>query len=105
MTQHVAGVNAACLYGFEAEVLGIEDAGGAGVVEPLVAGDLDDAALGREIAVQDDEAAGRLERMREGVDDGLAGCFDGGRGLLGEGLAGDGDLRAIEQAAVEEALR
>ena len=62
------------------------------------------AAVGGEVAAHDDEAAGGLERLVPGVDDGLAGGFDGERGLFGEGLAGDGDAVAFEQACVEEAL-
>ncbi len=69
-----------------------------------MAGDLDDAALGGEVALQDDEAAGGLERVVDGVDDGLVGRLDGERGFFGEGLAGDGDLAAVEEAGVEEAL-
>ncbi len=57
-----------------------------------MAGDLDDAALGGEVALEDDEAAGGLERVVDGVDDGLVGRLDGVDGLFGEGLAGDGDL-------------
>ncbi len=60
-----------------AGVLGVEDAGGAGVEDALVAGDLDDAALGGEVALEDDEAAGGLERVVDGVDDGLVGRLDG----------------------------
>ena len=41
----------------------VEDAGGAGVIEALVPGDFDDAAFGGEIAFEDDEAAGGLERV------------------------------------------
>ena len=56
-----------------------------------MAGDLDDAAVGREVAAEDDEAAGGLERLVPVVDDGLAGCFDGGVGFFGEEvLAADG---------------
>ena len=42
--------------------LGVEHAGRAAVLAALVAGQLDDAALGRERAVQDGQAAVRLER-------------------------------------------
>ena len=82
-----------------AVVFGVEDAGGAGVVEALVAGDLDDAAFGGEVAAEDDEAAGGLEGLLPGVDDGLAGGLDGGVGLLVEGLAGDGGS-VVELAAL-----
>ncbi len=100
----VVGVDLAGFDGGVAGVLGVEDAGGAGVVEALVAGDLDDAALGGEVALEDDEAAGGLERVVDGVDDGLVGRLDGVDGLFGEGLAGDGDLAAVDEACVEEAL-
>ena len=59
---HVARLDRARLDGGEALLLGVEDARRAAVVEPLVAGELDDAALGRERAAQDREPAGRLER-------------------------------------------
>ena len=60
-----------------AVILRLEDAGGAGVENALVSGDLDDAALGGEVALEDDEAAGGLEGLFDGVDDGLAGGLDG----------------------------
>ncbi len=53
---YVVGFDLACFYGGVASVLGVEDAGGAGVEDALVAGDLDYAALGGEIAFEDDEA-------------------------------------------------
>ena len=59
-------------------------------MDALVAGDLDDAAVGGEVAVEDDEAAGGLERLVPVVDDDLAGSFDGGVGFGEEGLAADG---------------
>ena len=53
-------------------LLALEHARRAAVVDALVAGELDDAALGREVAAQDREAAGRLERVVERADDLLA---------------------------------
>ena len=38
------------------------------------------------------------------MDDGLVGGLDGEGGFFGEGLAGDGDAVAVEEAGVEEAL-
>ena len=87
-----------------AVVLGVEDAGGAGVEDALVAGHLDDAALGGEVALEDDEAAGGLERVVDGVDDFLVGGLDGVLGFFGEGLAGDGHLAAVDEAGAEETL-
>ena len=71
--------------------------------EALVAGDLDDAALRCEVAVEDDEAAGGFEGLVPGVDHGLAGGFGGGAGLLVNGAAGDGG-GVVELAAFEEAM-
>ncbi len=48
----------------------------------LGAGDLHDAAFGSEVAFQDDEAAGGLDGLVEGVNDDLAGSFDGELRLL-----------------------
>ncbi len=87
-------VSTAC----EAGLFAVEDAGGAGVVEALVAGDLDDGALGGEVALHDDEAAGGLERVRPRADDGLAGGFDGEGGFFGEGPAGDCRLGRMQKA-------
>ena len=60
---HVARLDRPGLDRGEALLLGVEDARRAAVVEPLVAGELDDGALGRERAAQDREPAGRLERL------------------------------------------
>ena len=53
----VAGLDRARLDGGEAVLLGVEDARRAAVEQPLVAGELDDAALGRELAAQDRKPA------------------------------------------------
>ena len=52
--------------------LGFEDSGGTLVLEPLVSGELHHAPQGREIAPQDREAAGGLQRIGQGPDDLLA---------------------------------
>ena len=101
--EDVVGVDLAVLNGVECVLLAVEDAGGAGVVEAFVAGDLDDAAVGCEIAAEDDEAAGGLERLVPVVDDGLAGSFDGGVCFGEEVLAADGG-DVFQRAAVFEAL-
>ena len=46
------------------------------MVEALVACDFDDAALGREVAFEDDEAACGFEWVVDGVDDLLVGRLD-----------------------------
>ena len=76
----VAGQDRAGLDGGEARLLGVEDARGAAVHEPVVARELDDGALRRQVAVQDAQAAGRLDRPLERQHDLLAGPFlDRGR--------------------------
>ncbi len=104
MTRTSLGLILPCSTASNASCFAVEDAGGAGVVEALVAGDLDDAAVGREIAAQDDEAAGGLERLVPVVDDDLAGSFDGGVGFGEEALAADGG-DVFQRAALFEALR
>ncbi len=73
----VVGLDLAGFDGGVAGVLGVEDARRAGVEDALVASDLDNAALGGEVAFEDDEAAGGLERVVDGIDDGLVGRLDG----------------------------
>ena len=53
-------------------LLALEHARGALVVDALVAGELHDAAVGREVAAQDREAAGGLDRVVDRADDVLA---------------------------------
>ena len=69
---HVARLDRARLDGREARLLGVEDARRAAVEQPLVPGELDHAALGRERAAQDREPAGRLDRRLPRHDDVLA---------------------------------
>ena len=68
----VARDDLAVLDRLEAGLLAVEHAGRAAVVAALVAGELDDGALGRERAVEDRQAAGRLDRRLDRVDDLLA---------------------------------
>src|SRR5271168_3798960 len=73
-------------------------------MDALVAGDLDDGAVGGKVAAHNDEAAGGLESVVPGVDNGLAGRFYGEGGLFGECFTGDGDVVALEQTLLEEAF-
>ena len=90
--------------------LAVEDAGATGedaVVEPaLDAGDLQDgAAVGREVAAQQAQPAGVLERLGDGVGHVAIGPRRiEPADLLGERLAGAGDRIAVEQAGVEQLL-
>ena len=96
------------LDGVESIAFAVEDARGASVVDALVPGDFDDAAVGREVAAQDDEAAGGLERLVPVVDDVLAGSFDGGVSFVEEVFAADGGnifQRAVRFEALGEETR
>ena len=72
------------------------------MLPPLVAGELDDAAVRGERAAEDRQAAGRLERPFDRDDDLLARRLDGGRGDLGDRPAVDRHLVAVEQALLEQ---
>ncbi len=69
----VAGVDLAVRDRLEGVLLAVEDARRAAMLQALVTGDLHDAAVGREVALQDDEAARRLQRLVDRQDDVLAG--------------------------------
>ena len=68
----VARLDLAVRDGRHRRLLALEHARRARVVAALVAGELHDAALGREVAAQDREAAGRLDRVVERAHDALA---------------------------------
>ena len=87
----------------ERVLLGLEHPRRAAVLPPAVAGELDDAAVGREVAAQDREAAVGRERVGERPHDGLALGLLGGVGLLADRLAGDGDRVAVEQPGLVQA--
>ena len=71
----------------------------------LVAGELDDRALGGEVAAQDREPAGRLERVAQGADHLLPGRLAGGGGDLADRLAGDGRGILVQKPRLRQALR
>ena len=97
-----AGFDVLVDHGLEAGLLAVENAGGAGKGVALLAGDLDDTAIGRQVAAQDEDAAGGLEGVVGGVDDLLAGGFHGGLGHLGDGAAVHVALVAVQQAELVE---
>src|ERR1700761_8376237 len=68
-------------------------------------GDFHYATLGCENALEDDEAAGWLDGLFEGLDDDLAGSLSCECGFFSEGTAADGERRAVGVACVDEALR
>ena len=69
-----------------------------------MAGELDDAAVGREVAAQDRQAAGGLDRVVERAHDALALGLVGLAGVLADRAAGDRDRVLVQQAGVEQAL-
>ena len=66
--------------------------------------DLHHAAFGGEIAFEDDEAAGGLDGLVEGVDDHLPRSLLGERSFFGQRAAADGECRAVGVAGIDEAL-
>ena len=71
----VAGPDRLCLDGCEAILLRLEDASRAAMMQPLVAGKLHDATVGREVAAEDREAPRRLPTDGPRDDDVLAGTL------------------------------
>ena len=100
----VAGHDLLRTDGVVAGRLGVEHAGRAAVLAALVAGQLDDAAVRRERAVEDGQPAVRLERRLERVDDLLAGRLDDVGGDLGDRPAVDGRRVAVEEPGPLEQL-
>ena len=89
----------------EAVLLGVEHARGAAVVRALVARELDDAALGGEVAVEDREAAGRLDRVLDRHHDLLAGRLLGARGHVAERAAVDAVRAGVDEVALLQLAR
>src|SRR4029079_9767481 len=85
-------------------LLALEDAGRALVVDALVAGQLHDGALGREVAAEDREAAGLLDGVGERADDLLAGRLLRLARVLADAAAGDGLGVLVEDPRLEQAL-
>ena len=63
-----------------------------------------DGALGREVAAQDRQAAGRLDRVVDGPHDLLAGRLDRLARVLADRAAGDGRRVLVQHAGLEQAL-
>ena len=82
-------------------LLALEHARGALVVAALVARELHDAALGRDVAAQDREPAGRLDRVVERADDLLAVGLLRLGGVLADRLAGDGRRVRVQQPGLD----
>ena len=89
----------------EALLLGVEHARGPAVVQPLVARELHDAALRREIAAQDGEASRRLQRPLDRDDDLLPRRLDDRGRHLGQRAAVDVRRVAVHEAGLQELAR
>src|SRR5207247_2203397 len=100
---HVARLDRAPGDGGHRVLLALEDARRTAVGRALVAGHLHYAALGGEVAPEDDEAAGRLERPLERRDDLLPGRLDRAGRLLGEGAGARRERASLDQAGRHQA--
>ena len=105
MTTTSPGSIALRLDGGEALLLGVEHARRAAVVQALVAGELHDAAVRREVAAQDRQAAGRLERALDRDDDLLPRRLDDRGRDLAERAAVDGRRVAVHEPRLQQLAR
>ena len=83
-------------------LLGLEHARGAAVLEPPVARQLHDTAVGREVPAQDREAAVRLQRIGERADHLLALGLLGRVGLLADRGAAHRDRVLVQEAGLAQ---
>ena len=70
-----------------------------------MAGELDDAAVGRDVAAEDRQAAVGRERIVERAHDPLAGGLPALSAISPDRGAGDGDRALVQQAGLLEALQ
>ncbi len=75
------------------------------MAQAFVAADLGHASLGREIAVQDHQAAGFLQRLVQRRNHFLARRFDGGSSFGGQSLAAYGGHVPMEMLALQQPVR
>src|SRR5439155_19927821 len=83
----------------------VEDARGATVKQSLMTGEFYNTTFGRQVATEDGEAAGRLQRLRQQRHDFLAGCFNRTLRYLGQRPAIDRPRVTIDQSALGQPLR
>src|SRR2546422_11354085 len=89
----------------ERVLLAVENAGRAAVRGWRVLRDLGHRAIGRQVALQDDQAAFSPKRAGQRRDDLLAGGLLDRLALLAEGAPGDGQRVAVDVAAIDQTLR
>ena len=102
---HVSGFDLLAGDGCHGRLLGIKNASRPAMCQALMATDLHHTALGRDIAVQDHQAASLLQRMIERRDHRLARCLFRGVRFFPESAPGHGHGRSVGELAVEQALR
>ena len=100
----VAGLDFAVLDGAESGGFLVEHPRRAAVDPLLVAGYLDDRAIGRQVAAEDRQSPGGTARGVYRGDHRLVVDYGYALQVLGQGAAGDGHGVAVEQAGGEEAL-
>ena len=88
--------------GVVAGSLGVEHPSGPSVMTPLMAGQLDNAAIGGQGAAQDRKSADRLEWPLDGHDDLLAGRLANRRGNLRNRATVDRRGVAVQEVALEQ---
>jgi hypothetical protein len=89
--------------GLHRRLLAVEHPGGADVQPALVAGELDHAALRREVAAQDGQAAARLDRVVERAHDALPGRLGRLAGVLADRPARDRDGVLVQEPGLQQA--
>ena len=101
---HVAGLDALSCDRGHGVFFGFENAGRAAMAQAFVAADLRDAAFGREIAVQNDQATSLLQGLVQRRDHFLARRFDAPPAFGSQRLAGDRHRTLVEIFAFQQAL-
>src|SRR5499427_8235485 len=100
----VVGLDLAFLDGLESAFLALEHARGAAMLGLALAGELDHAAAGGEVAAQDDDAARGFEGLLERLDYLLARRLGGGGDLLADGTSRHRLLARMDQPRLHQAL-
>ena len=92
---HVAGFDATSLHRCEGGFFAFEHTGRSAMNTEVVSGNLDDAAVGSEVAAENNQTTCRFQRRRHGANDFLSRRFLCLRGLFTDRLAGDGHCARV----------
>ena len=101
----VARLDRAGAHGLERRFFAVEHARRAGMALGVVAGDLHHRAFRREIALEDDQAAGRLDRVRQRPHDDLVRRFRRFARVLADRPPGDRHRVGMQMSAFEQPPR